>query len=63
MPPEDQVALSKEELKRVQAYADAHSLSLEDAASLLASRGLEAKMRKKTRRSPTRNVFTFRGVR
>ncbi len=64
MPPkEDQVALSDSEIKRLQTYADAHGLSLEDAASALASRGLEARMRRKTRRSPTKNVFTFRGGR
>lgn len=57
---EDRVELSDAEHAKVKAYADAHGLTVEQAATKLASKGLEARMRNRTRHSPASNIRSFR---
>lgn len=63
MAKDDQTTLSDAERAIVQRYADERGISLCEAASELASRGIERRVRRRARRSPASNVVTMRARR
>jgi hypothetical protein len=54
MTKQEQIRLSDKELARVQAYADEHGLTLDEAATQLSQDAIASKFRKNLGRGPAR---------